>query len=34
MKGIIMLIVICGIVWGAWMSYQWLRNPANKKNKK
>jgi hypothetical protein len=26
MKGIIMLIVISGIAWGAWMSYQWLRN--------
>ncbi len=26
MKGIIMLIVISGILWGAWMSYQWLRN--------
>jgi len=29
-----MLIVICGIIWGAWMSYQWLRNPANKKDNK
>ena len=26
MKGIIMLIAISGILWGAWMSYQWLRN--------
>ena len=26
MKGIIMLMVISGILWGAWMSYQWLRN--------
>ena len=30
MKGIIMLIVISGILWGAWMSYQWLRNKEKK----
>jgi len=33
MKGIIMLIVVSGILWGTWMSYQWLRNPENRKTK-
>ena len=32
MKGIIMTLVLAFIVWGFWMSYEWLRN--RKKNDK
>jgi hypothetical protein len=31
MKGTIMLIVVCAIVWAFWMSWQWLRKPKDDK---
>lgn len=32
MKGALGLLMIAFVVWGFWMSYEWLRN-RNKKNK-
>ncbi|CAA0215216.1 hypothetical protein TMP139_360067 [Tenacibaculum maritimum] len=34
MKGAIGLIVIALVVWGFWMSWEWLRKPKQKKQNK
>jgi len=34
LKGTISLLLIAFVIWAFWMSYQWLRNPENRNNKK
>lgn len=33
MKGALGLLAIAGVVWGFWMTWEWLRKPKSNKEK-